>query len=463
MNWGELFNTQTLLALGVPVGIGLLVMIVLYILRRYLFKLLHKLTSKTSTCFDDIMMHNTRIPTLLWCIWLGIYIAYRVADTPAAWMVVEKQLIPVLFVAFGVYTLIMIIMATFQWYKKEICPKTSSSLDDAIMGTLIVGTPIVGGCLGIILILNMLDIYSTAVNQWLGDHGLKIAILLIVMITLVLLIILIVPKFVDRTVRNAKIEQSEEEAQKRSDTLVSVIVTALQITIIFMFILMILSEIGINIAAMLTGAGVLGVAIGLGAQSLVKDILAGLFIIMENQYRKGDVIKIAGVSGTVEEINLRRTILRDVDGVYHVVPNSQIGVSSNYTKQWSRVNLNISVSYETNLDKAIAVINRVGKEMAEDPVWMNMLVSPPKALRVDNLGDSGIDIKITGETKPSRQWEVAGELRLRLKKAFDKEGISIPYPHTEVVFSNLPPQLISGKPGIQEVKEENNLETRLNN
>jgi small-conductance mechanosensitive channel len=176
---------------------------------------------------------------------------------------------------------------------------------------------------------------------------------------------------------------------------------------------------------------------------VVKDVLAGLFIIMENQYRKGDVIKIAGESGTVEEINLRRTVMRDVDGVYHVVPNGEIRVASNYTKQWARVNMNISVSYDTDLDHAIRVIDRVGKELAEDPIWLPFIITPPKAIRVDNLGDSGIDIKIRGETKPSRQWDVSGELRLRLKKAFDKEKIEIPWPHTKIYFGNQPPPLFT--------------------
>jgi moderate conductance mechanosensitive channel len=232
---------------------------------------------------------------------------------------------------------------------------------------------------------------------------------------------------------------------KRSDTLISVIVTTLQIAIIFILFLMILSELGTNITAILTGAGVLGIAIGFGAQSLVKDVIAGLFIIMENQYRKGDVVKIAGTSGVVEEINLRRTILRDLDGIAHVIPNGEIRVASNFTKVWSRVNLNISVSYGTDLDKAMEVINEVGKELASDPKWAPDILTPPKVLRVDNLGSSGIDIKILGETKPIRQWDVMGELRLRLKRAFDREGIEIPWPHTKVYFGNLPEMIVSDK------------------
>ncbi len=204
-----------------------------------------------------------------------------------------------------------------------------------------------------------------------------------------------------------------------------------------------------NIAPVLTGAGVLGLAVGFGAQSLVKDVIAGLFIIMENQYRKGDVVSIAGASGEVEEINLRRTVLRDMDGVYHVVPNGQITVASNYTKQLSRINLNIGVSYDTDLDEAIRVINQVGKDLAADPVWAARIVNPPRALRVDNLGDSAVEIKIIGETKPSQQWDVTGELRLRLKKAFDAAGIEIPWPHTKVFFGNRPP---TGEAALTDVR-----------
>jgi small-conductance mechanosensitive channel len=199
-----------------------------------------------------------------------------------------------------------------------------------------------------------------------------------------------------------------------------------------------LSELGLDIAPMIAGVGVIGIAIGFGAQNLIKDILAGLFIISENQFRKGDVVTIAGASGVVENINLRRTLLRDLDGIVHSVPNGEISVASNFTKGYSRVNMNIGVGYGTDLSHAIAVINRVGKEMAQDPAWAADFLTPPQVLRVDNLGDSGIDIKILADTKPIKQWAIMGELRLRLKKVFDEEGIEIPWPHTKVYFGNAP-------------------------
>jgi len=197
---------------------------------------------------------------------------------------------------------------------------------------------------------------------------------------------------------------------------------------------MILSEVGIDITPLLAGAGVAGIAIGFGAQSLIKDFLSGLFILLEDQYNKGDVVKIAGIAGLVEEVNLRRTVLRDLDGIVHSVPNGEITTASNYTRDWARVNLDVPVAYGEDLDHVMAVINRVGKELAEDEYFSKLVHTAPQALRVNNFGDSGIDIKILGETKPMMQWEVTGELRKRLKKAFDEAGIEIPWPHVKLYF-----------------------------
>jgi moderate conductance mechanosensitive channel len=436
MDLGQFFNSATLLPLALPAGIGIAIIAALYFLRRFLYVYVHRLAAKTVTQFDDIMIQETRLATLLWCIWLGIWAAYKIAATPLSWVETENKVISVIFAAFGIYTLVMIIMAILKWYKVEICPRTTSSLDDAVMSVLIFGTPLVGGVLGVIALLNLLGYKNDVINGWLEEKLPTLGFLVVLAVVLLLLTILLVPKAIYTAVRNSRAEQTEDELKKRADTLTSVTVTTMQIAIIFIFILMIIPQVApnVSIAPMLTGAGVLGLAVGFGAQSVVKDVLAGLFIIMENQYRKGDVVRIAGETGVVEEINLRRTVLRDLDGVYHVVPNGEIKVSSNMTKQYSRVNLVVSVDYETDLDKANAVIDQVGRELAEDPKWKPCIVSPPKAIRVDNLGESGIDIRIQGDVKPSRQWDVSGELRLRLKKAFDKAGIQIPYPHTHVIF-----------------------------
>lgn len=438
MDLGKYFNTETLLPLALPVGIGILVLAVTIILRRFLYRSLHRMAAKTRTCMDDILIRDTRIVSLLWCIWLAGYTGLRLARTPESWADVIRQDLLVIFVALGIYTAIVIVVALLRWYRNEVCPKTKGNLDDIIITVLIYGIPIIGAALGIILILDMLGYSNPAVNSWLAGHGARLALLAIIGIVLLLSSIVIIPRIIETAVRNSKAEQTEEELKKRAETLSSVLTTTFQVFIILIIFFMVLSELGINIAPVLASAGVVGVALGFGAQSLVKDVLAGLFIIMENQYRKGDVVKIADVSGVVEDINLRRTILRDLDGITHVVPNGEIRVASNFTKQWARANINVSVSYNTDLEKAMAVINRVGKEMADDPVWGQLLLSPPRALRVDKLGDSGIEIKVIGETKPIRQWDVMGELRLRIKKAFDQEGIEIPWPHTKVYFGNQP-------------------------
>ena len=224
-----------------------------------------------------------------------------------------------------------------------------------------------------------------------------------------------------------------------------------QIVVLLMAVFMMLSELKINIAPILAGVGVAGIAIGFGAQSVVKDVVNGLFIVFENQYRVGDWAKIAGVDGLVEDINLRRTVLRDFDGIIHTVPNGEIRVASNLTKEWSRVNMNVSVAYSEDLDHVISVINRVGKEMSEDSEWAPSFLTPPQALGVDKLGDSGIEIKILGETKPMQPWATMRELRLRLKKAFDKEGIEIPWPHMKVYFGSSP-----SRDGSSLTKERNN-------
>jgi small conductance mechanosensitive channel len=229
-------------------------------------------------------------------------------------------------------------------------------------------------------------------------------------------------------------ERPIEEVEQRRETLsgISSQIAAVVIWIVAAF--MILSEIGVNIGPLLAAAGVIGIAVGFGAQSLIRDMLNGFFILMEDQFAVGDWVTVAGVSGAVENIGLRRTVLRDLDGVCHTVPNGEIRTASNWTKDWGGVNLNISVAYGEDLDHAIEVINRVCREMAMEEYWRFRLLSTPQVVRVDNLGDSGIDIKILGQTKAEYQWQVMGELRKRIKKTFDEEGIEIPWPHMKVYF-----------------------------
>jgi small-conductance mechanosensitive channel len=271
--------------------------------------------------------------------------------------------------------------------------------------------------------------------QWLLEHGIRIAIILAVGVILWFTIRRILPLIVNRSVEKVKGE-SKHGLEKRKNTIVGVLTGTGRILIGVTVILMVLSEIGVPIGPMLAGFGIAGVAVGFGAQYLVRDLIAGMFILGENQYRVGDVANVGGVGGLVEDITLRKTVLRDLDGIVHHVPNGEIRIASNYTRHYSRVNLNIPVSYGTDLDQAIAVINRIGQELKEDENWKSKIISPPQVLRVDNWGDSSIELKVLGDVKPAEQWSVMGELRLRLKKAFDEKGIEIPWPHTKVYFGN---------------------------
>ncbi|MCD6358924.1 MAG: mechanosensitive ion channel family protein [Dehalococcoidia bacterium] len=275
--------------------------------------------------------------------------------------------------------------------------------------------------------------------DWFMVSGIRI--LTVVAVSAVVYVVLrrSMKRLVKGAVSRRMAGEFEEEITKRIDTLSSLLIAICGVVITFGAILTVLPEVGVNITAMLTGLGVGGLAVAFGAQDLIKDVVSGLFILLEDQYRVGDVVSIAGVSGLVQEMGLRRTVIRDLDGIVHSVPNGKVGVSGNFTKGFSRVNLNVSVGYGENLGRVIEVVNRLCREMAEEPQWKGDLISTPKVLRVDNLGDSGIEIKILGETRPLRQWDVMGELRLRIKNTFDEEGIEIPWPHTKVYFGNTPP------------------------
>jgi small conductance mechanosensitive channel len=229
---------------------------------------------------------------------------------------------------------------------------------------------------------------------------------------------------------------SKKAEKKREDTLIKIFSGTIKVLVWIIAGMMILSEIGIDIGPILATAGVAGLAFGFGGQYLIRDIISGLFIILENQYRVGDVVCIENSCGEVEDITLRMTILRDLDGTVHHIPNGEIKKASNLSKGFSRVNLNIGVSYSANLERVIKVINRVGNEMAEDLQWKEAIKKAPQFLRVNEFADSAIIVKILGDTEPLKQWEVAGEFRKRIKIAFDQEGIEIPFPQRVVEIKN---------------------------
>jgi small-conductance mechanosensitive channel len=280
-----------------------------------------------------------------------------------------------------------------------------------------------------------------APDGWVGSHGLRILIIVAASAAASFALRWSIPHFLHVTIRKGQRgKKAKEELDERVTTLSRVFAFTGMVVIILIAAFMILAELNINIAPLLAGFGIMGVAIGFGAQYLIRDLIGGLFVIMEDQYNIGDVVKISGIAGIVEDINLRRTVIRDLDGIVHFVPNGESGIASNYTREWSRANLDIEVSYGTDLDHAISVINHVCAEMADEPYWKDAWIKTPEVLRVNKLGSSGIEIKILGDTKPIRQWETMGEIRKRVKKAFDEEGIEIPWPHTKVYFGEEQPE-----------------------
>jgi len=267
---------------------------------------------------------------------------------------------------------------------------------------------------------------------FINDHrSVQIGVTLLVALLFQLLSRLPIDRFVRRVVVQSHRYHNAEEEKKREDTLVSVFHTAFAVVIWVITLMVVLFELRVNVAGLLTGAGVLGVVVSLGAKNAISDFLAGIFIIGENQYRVGDIVTLATgtgtVSGVVEDITVRITKLRDLDGYLHIVPNGSIGIVTNMTFQFANVNVDIPVAYEADVDKVVKIINQVGVSMMDDKEIGSDVVEPIQFLRVDNFEDSSMKVKALGKVRAGTQWDVAGDFRRRLIAAFDKNHIDIPY------------------------------------
>jgi small conductance mechanosensitive channel len=218
-------------------------------------------------------------------------------------------------------------------------------------------------------------------------------------------------------------------AEQRIDALSSVLRSVVTFVIWLVAALMCLGEVGIDLAPLLAGAGVLGVAIGFGSQSLVRDFLSGMFILIEDQFGVGDIVDLGEASGTVEAVSLRTTRLRAVDGTVWHMPNGEIRRVGNMSQHWSRALLDVEVAYDTDLEHARRVIKRVADELWRED---SSVLDEPEMGGVEQLGASGIALRLVVKTTPSAQWKVSRELRERIKLAFDEEGIEIPFPQQMV-------------------------------
>ncbi len=265
----------------------------------------------------------------------------------------------------------------------------------------------------------------TQAKAWLITSGLQI---------LLIIAMAIIAKIVARAMTNrilATVVKTDidGEGEKRIDTLGSLIQNILSVSIMAIAIIMIMEEFGIEIGPILAAAGILGLAVGFGAQQLVQDIISGFFILMDDQVRVGDVVDLGGHAGLVEKVNLRVTVLRDAGGNVHFVRNGQIGTVTNMTKEFSRYVFEIGVAYRENVDDVIVILKEIDEELRADKEYASDILKPLEVLGLDQFGDSAVIIKAFTTTKPIQQWRVGREFNRRLKIKFDERGIEMPFPH----------------------------------
>ncbi|MBI4611070.1 MAG: mechanosensitive ion channel family protein [Candidatus Rokubacteria bacterium] len=220
--------------------------------------------------------------------------------------------------------------------------------------------------------------------------------------------------------------------RKRVTTLTGLIRTLGLVVIWTVVGVIALAQLGLDITPILAGAGIAGLAVGFGAQNLVRDVISGFFLVLENQVRVGDVAIVNGTGGLVEAITFRTVVLRDLRGVVHVFPHGTVNTLSNMTKGWSAYVIDVGVAYKEDTDRVVEVMRRVAEELRQDPAYAPMILEPMEVFGVDNFGESEVTIKARFKTQPLQQWAVGREYRRRLKKAFDAEGIEIPFPHRSI-------------------------------
>jgi moderate conductance mechanosensitive channel len=238
------------------------------------------------------------------------------------------------------------------------------------------------------------------------------------------------------------------EAAKRAETLVRLLRQAIIIVIWVMALLIVLNELGVAVAPILASAGVVGLAVGFGAQNLVRDVISGFFMILENQVRIGDVAVVNGTGGLVEQINFRTLVLRDLSGVVHIFPNGTITTLANLTKQWSAYVFDIGVAYKEDTDRVVEILKQVGTELRADEHFGPLMVDDVEVFGVDRFADSAVMIKGRLRTLPIKQWEVGRQFLRRVKQAFDREGVEIPFPHRSLYFGE------ASKPVLARLVEE---------
>lgn len=288
--------------------------------------------------------------------------------------------------------------------------------------------------------------HLTILAEWTITSGVRILLILVGL----LIANRLAKFFIGKTIRLAVRARGDSAmhtlmATKRQTTLISLLQAVTSIVLFVVAVVMIFDELGFAVAPIIASAGIVGVAVGFGAQSLVKDIITGAFIIMEAQFSVGDVVKIGDLAGGVEEINLRTIVLRGADGGVHIIPNGEIDRVTVLTRDWSRLVLDLDISYDTDIPTATAILERTLTTYAEENA--DIVLEPPEVLGVENLGESSVQLRAWMKVLPGKQWPAGRELRARIKTAFDAAGIEIPFPQRTLWIKN-----DSASPTIQNPK-----------
>lgn len=267
---------------------------------------------------------------------------------------------------------------------------------------------------------------------WLRGHGLAILLILIVSVVVYYFLGVTTKSLSRRLQALDGIDDSERD--RRTKTIFRVIHSTGAVIIIVTTILMVLTELGVAITPVLASVGFAGLALGLGAQTLVKDMIAGLFILIEDQYTVKDVVEIGGITGTVEHMTLRATELRDLHGTVHIIPNGEIRIVANKSRDWSRAIVDVSVTYEEDVDTAVQTLQEIGEAMVEDEMMGLLLLEPANVTGVEGLEDWAVRLRIMVKTLPNAQFEVERYLRRQIRLTFAEKGLSLAFPRQDVMI-----------------------------
>ena len=356
----------------------------------------------------------------------------RLFDGEAGWQYVLAALVGTLLVA---------------WVGARLARRfTAAAMKGAVGDTLVPTSPLVRGPLRLVggtafvLIVAVLifpafelaglkpqtGVHLEKLSEWSFNHGLKLLATIVFCYALVRITALLVTRFEYELNRGTTLDALERA--KRARTLGTVINKVVTITLTGVVALVMLHSFGLNITPFLTGAGILGLAVGFGAQTLVRDVISGFFLILEDQVRVGDVAAINGVGGLVEAINLRTIVLRDAEGTVHVFPNGAITTLANRSKDFSYYVVDLPISYREDPDRVAAVLKQIADGMQADPVFAPSILEPLEMMGVDAFRDWSVVLKMRIKTMPTKQWEVGREFRKRIRRRFTEEGIEVPYP-----------------------------------